>query len=426
MKKILSLMLAGIMTVGLLAGCGTQSTNETQASGTGTGEATTAPVADPVDMTLTVWGPQEDQADENGWLPTMCQKFAAEHPEWNITWKYGVCSEGDAGKNVTADPSAAADVYFFANDQLGTLMQANAIAQLGGKYLDAVTADNSDSMIASVTGTDGGVYGVPFTANTWFMYYDKSIFSEEDIKSLDTMLEKGKVAFPLSNSWYLASFYVANGGTLFGDKGVDAAAGIQFGGENGTAVTAYLANLVANPNFVNDADGFGLDGLRNGTVAAIFSGSWDAANVQEALGENFGAAQLPTINLNGEAKQLKAFAGSKAIGVNPNCKNPEAAVALAVYLGSAEAQKAHYEMRQIIPCANSLLTDEAIKADVVAMAQGNTVANTAIVQPSIPEMGAYWTPAESLGKALVNGEITADNAAEKTEAFAASLNNAGL
>ena len=426
MKKILSLMLAGIMTVGLLAGCGTQSTNETQAPGTATGEATTAPVADPVDMTLTVWGPQEDQADENGWLPTMCQKFAAEHPEWNITWKYGVCSEGDAGKNVTADPSAAADVYFFANDQLGTLMQANAIAQLGGKYLDAVTADNSDSMIASVTGTDGGVYGVPFTANTWFMYYDKSIFSEEDIKSLDTMLEKGKVAFPLSNSWYLASFYVANGGTLFGDKGVDAAAGIQFGGENGTAVTAYLANLVANPNFVNDADGFGLDGLRNGTVAAIFSGSWDAANVQEALGENFGAAQLPTINLNGEAKQLKAFAGSKAIGVNPNCKNPEAAVALAVYLGSAEAQKAHYEMRQIIPCANSLLTDEAIKADVVAMAQGNTVANTAIVQPSIPEMGAYWTPAESLGKALVNGEITADNAAEKTEAFAASLNNAGL
>ncbi len=427
MKKFLAMMLAGIMVVGLFAGCGAAPTDETQTPGTNSGTVTTEPVAaDPVDVTLTVWGPQEDQADENGWLPTMCQKFAAAHPEWNITWKYGVCSEGDAGKNVTADPSAAADVYFYANDQLGTLMQANAIAQLGGKYLDEVLADNSDSMIASVTGTDGGVYGVPFTANTWFMYYDKSVFSEEDIKSLDTMLEKGKVAFPLTNAWYLASFYVANGGTLFGENGVDATAGIQFGGENGTAVTAYLANLAANPNFVNDADGVGLDGLRNGNISAIFSGTWDAANVQEALGENFGAAQLPTITLNGEAKQLKAFAGSKAVGVNPNCKNPEVAVALAVYLGSADAQKAHYEMRQIIPCATSVLTDDAIKTDVVAVAQGNTVANTAIVQPSIPEMGAYWTPAESMGKALVNGEITADNAAEKTEAFAASLNNAGL
>ena len=432
MKKIIALLLASVMVVGLFAGCGAEPAASTDTSaaategGAATTEAPTASDAAPVDMTLTVWGPQEDQADDNGWLPTMCKKFNEMHPEWNITFKYGVCSEGDAGKNVTADPSAAADVYFFANDQLGTLMQANAIAQLGGKYLEEVTADNSDSMMASVTGTDGGVYGVPFTANTWFMYYDKSVFSEEDVKSLDTMLEKGKVAFPLSNSWYLSSFYVANGGTLFGANGVDAAAGIQFGGENGAAVTEYLANLAANANFVNDADGVGLDGLRNGNISAIFSGTWDAASVKEALGDNFAAAQLPTINVKGEAKQLKSFAGSKAVGVNPNCANPQAAVALAVFLGSAEAQKAHYEMRQIVPCSVALMSDEAIKADVVAMAQGNTVMNTSIVQPSIPEMGAYWAPAEAMGKALVNGEITAENAAEKTEAFNASLNNAGL
>ncbi len=422
MKKILSLTLACAMAAGVLAGCGAQPAPASGATGSGSKPSSN----ETKDVTLTVWGPQEDQVDENSWLPTECKKFAEAHPEWNITWKYGVCSEGDAAKNVTTDPSAAADVYFFANDQLGTLMQANAIAQLGGKYLDQVKSDNSDSMIASVTGTDGGVYGVPFTANTWFMYYDKSVFSEEDVKSLDAMLEKGKVAFPLSNSWNLAAFYVANGGTLFGENGVDAAAGIQFGGENGTAVTEYLAKMVANPNFSNDTDGSGLDGLRNGKVSAIFSGTWDATPVQEALGENFAAAQLPMITINGEEKQLKSFAGSKAIGVNPNCKDPEVAVALAVHLGSAEAQKSHYEMRQIIPCATSLLSDDAIKADAVAMAQGNTVANTSIVQPSIPEMGAYWSPAEAMGKALVNNEVTADNAAAKTEAFQASLNNAGL
>ncbi len=432
MKKFLSIALASVMMLGLFAGCGEQAPAPEKApapeapvtEAPAAAETTQAAAAE--DITLTVWGPQEDQADENGWLPTMCKQFNEAHPEWNITFNYGVCSEGDAGKNVTADPSAAADVYFYANDQLGTLMQSQAIAELGGKYLDEVKADNSEAMIASVTGADGGVYGVPFTANTWFMFYDKSAFTEEDIKSLDTMLEKAKVAFPLTNAWYNASFYVANGGTLFGENGMDGAAGIQFGGENGTAVTEYLVKLAANPNFVDDASGAGLDGMRNGDVKAIFSGSWDAAAVKEILGENYAAAQLPTITINGEAKQLKSFAGSKAVGVNPNCKNPQAAVALAVYLGSAEAQKAHYEMRGIIPCAVSLLSDEVIAADVVAVAQGNTVANTAILQPSIPEMGSYWQPAETMGKAVVNGEVTAENAAEKTEAFQASLNNAGL
>ena len=49
------------------------------------------------------------------------------------------------------------------------------------------------------------------------MYYDKSVFSEEDVKNLDTMLEKGVVSFPFTNSWYLPAFYVGNGCTLFGD-----------------------------------------------------------------------------------------------------------------------------------------------------------------------------------------------------------------
>ena len=37
-------------------------------------------------------------------------------------------------------------------------------------------------------------------------------------------------------------------------------------------------------------------------------------------------------------------------------------------------------------------------------------------------MSNYWTPAENMGKAFVNGEITHDNAAEKTEALNESMN----
>ena len=431
MKKILALLLAVCMVLSFAA-CGAKTDapaekpTETKAPASNDAPAATDAPAEVKDITLKVWGPQEDQVDASSWLPTMCEKFNAEHPEWNITFVYEVCPEGDAGKNVTQDPSAAADVYMFANDQLGTLIQANAIAQLGGKYLDAVLADNSDSMVASVTGTDGGVYGVPFTGNTWFMYYDKSVFTEDDVKSLDTMLEKGKVSFPLTNSWYIAAFFFANGGTTFGENGLDAAAGVDFGGDKGTAVAEYLVNLYNNPNFVVDADGSGMAGLRDGSVNVLFSGTWDAAGVREALGDNFGAAQLPTITINGEAKQLRAFAGSKAIGVNPNSQNMQAAVALAVYLGSAEAQLAHYEMRGIIPVSLALTSDPTIQADAVALAQANVIANTSKLQPTLPEMNNYWTPAENFGKAIVSGEVTVDNAAEKVDAFNAALNNAGL
>ena len=65
-------------------------------------------------------------------------------------------------------------------------------------------------------------------------------------------------------------------------------------------MTDYLVDLVNNPNFVSDADGSGLSGLRDGSVKAMFSGSWDASAVKEALGDNYGVVQLPTITINGE------------------------------------------------------------------------------------------------------------------------------
>ncbi|MBQ3527284.1 MAG: extracellular solute-binding protein [Clostridia bacterium] len=372
-------------------------------------------------VTLTVWGPQEDQQDSNSWLPKMCEMFNDAHPEWDITFKYGVCSEGDAGKNVSQDPEGSADVYFFANDQLGMLIQANAVSRLGGDALKQVKEQNSENMIASVTSTDGGVYGIPFTGNTWFMYYNKSIFSEEDIKSLDRMLEKGKVAFPLTNSWYSGAFYLANGCSLFGPEGNDSAAGIDFGGKAGTEATMYLAGLAKNKNFVNDAEGAGLSGLLQGSVGAMFSGSWDSQKIAEALGENYGAAPLPTANIGGVERQLLSFAGSKAVGVNPNCDAPEVAVSLAAFLGSREAQKEHYIMRRIIPADRSLLEDKDISSDVAAIAQDRTIAKTSFVQPTIPEMSGYWVPIENMGKAIVNGEVTEKNAEEKTKALNETL-----
>ena len=427
MKKILALLLAVVMVMSMAA-CSKSGTE-------GGGTTAAAGSTEPKEIKLTVWAPQEDQVDENSWLQTQLKKFEAAHPEYKITWELGVCSEADASTKVTTDVSAAADVFMYANDQLGTLIEAEALAKLGGSYLEQVKTDNSQTFVDTVTYTDGGVYGFPYTANTWFMYYNTDIYTEEDVKSLETMVEKGTVAFPITNSWYVWSFYSAAGGTLFGPNGVDAAAGIKLG-DKATDVTKYLVNLCANSNFINDADSVGLDGLKDGSVAAIFSGTWDSAKVLDALTEkdedgnvvrtHMGAAQLPTVTINGETLQLNAFAGSKAIGVNKQSKNMVAAMQLAAFLSTEDAQLAHYEMRGVIPAAAKLASNEKVAADAVASAQANTMNNTACVQPTISDMSRFWTPAANMGTAIYNGEVTEAVAAEQTELFEEALNNTGL
>ena len=413
-KKLFALLLTVLMVMAMLSGCGKKEEEPAPAP-------SNEPAADEkVAVTVTVWGPQEDQSEENGnWLKTECEKFAADHPEWDITFKYGVCSEGDAKTNVTTDPSAAADVYLFANDQIPDLVKANAIAKLGGSNLDNIKKNNSETTVNTVT-YDGAVYGAPFTGNTWFMFYDKSVFTEDDVKSLDAMLEKAPVAFPLTNSWYLASFYVANGCTLFGASGSEEAAGIDFSGDKAVAVTNYLIDLNANPNFRNGDIGSAAD------AKAFFSGTWDYQKAVDTFGDNLGICPAPSITIDGELKQMKSFAGSKAVGVNPATalykEHPEIAVALAAYLGGTSAQKDHYDLRNIIPTDLSI----NVGADALAKAQMDTMDYASIVQPVVASMGQYWGPAQSMGEEIVAGTVTHDNAADKTAAMNDQMNSTGV
>ena len=406
MKKIIAMLLAVAMVCGMCA--------------------VTAAADDVTEVTLKVWAPQEDQANADSWLQQMEAKFEEAHPEYKMTWINEVCGEDKAKDEVSKDPAAAADVYMFANDQLGDLLACQGIARLGGSYLEQVKADNGAAMIDSVTGTDGNVYGFPMAANTWFCYYNKDVYTEEDVKSLDTMLEKGVVAFPTMNSWYIGSFFFANGATVFGPSGNDAAAGVVFGEDNGAAALDAVLSMVSNPNYRTDDAGLGKSGLMSGEVSAYFSGSWDYDNLKEALGDKLGACQLPTVTINGEAKTLKSFAGSKAVGVNPNSKSMKVSMQFAAFLASAEGQLLRYEVRSAIPVATALAEDPTIASDVVAKAILDTIANTSVLQPTLPEMGNWWTPIETLGRNIVAGEVTADNGADSLVKTLDVINNGGL
>ena len=411
-KRAVSLLLAGVMTLGLaaggLTGCGSSGNNGAEK------------------VRLMVWSPSEDQSKDSGeWLQTCCEAFADAHPEWDITFVYGVMDEASAGEQVAQDPDASADVFMYANNSLEPMRNADALVRFGGKYREQIEATNSQDVLDTLI-MDDNLYGIPFTTNLWYMYYDKSVFSEEDIKNLDTMLEKGVVSFPFVNSWYLPAFYIGNGCTLFGEDGKDEAAGVDFGGENAVEVTNYLIDLAQNPNFKIDDLGSGIAGLRDGSINAIFSGSWDANAVKEALGDNMGVAALPTYTLNGEEKQMYAYAGTKAIGVNTHSDYMVQAIELAIWLGNAESQRLHYELRQVVPCNTELLQEEDIQKDELVMAQNTTFSDTSIIQPLVNQMNNCWTPVENMGKGIRNGSVTHENAQEQTEQMNEAMNSDGI
>lgn len=388
----------------------------------GTDQTTPSSSTPPQAVTLTVSGPQAAM-DDGGWVPTVEAAFAAQYPQYAITWTNKNIPESDAGTQVTKDPSSAPNVYMFSNDQLGALIQAKAIGVLNDDVAAQVNQQNSAVLIQSIT-NNGQLYGVPYTANTWFMYYDKSKVA--DPSNLDTIIASAKVNFPMENSWYFPSFYLGAGMTLYGPDGTDESAGVNLG-DNATDVTKYLVNLVANKNFVPDSNiKPTAAGSANFSADVVFDGAWDASLAKDAYGDNYAAAQLPTFTLNGQQVQMKAFAGSKAIGWNPSAGDSltqQAAQAFAAFLGSAQSQQIMYTDLNQIPSDKTLSSDPTISADPVFMAQNGTMSNTSILQPTNATMNNnFWAPGNTFGYALVSGAVTASNAAAQTAAWGDGMN----
>ena len=420
-KKILSLVITGSLLCASLAGCGSTKSDSAADGKAGSGEQ----------ITLKVWAPQEDQKPSDGYpngvVPYLCDKFNEEHPEWNIKFEYGVCSEGEAATTALKDLDSAADVFMYGNDQIAKFVESGGLAKLGGKTVDDMKANMSDAMINSVT-YNGAVYGIPYTSNTYFMFYDKSKYSEDEVKNLETMMAKDlgsdvyNFSYQVGTAWYLAAFYYAAGGELFGPDGTDNDAGTTFGDH--PEATEYLIDLQNNPKFLSEGDdtSTSITKLKEGKLGAFVSGAWDAETIKEALGDNFGVTILPTIKINGEEKQLYSFAGSKAVGVNPTCKNMEQAVALAAYLGGEESQKVRYEVRGYAPTWNSVGELEAVKNDLVVSAQVKEINEASKTQPFVKKMDSFWQAADALGKSIKQGDVTKSNAAEATKKVGDAIN----
>src|SRR5665647_1132467 len=280
-KKVSAIILAVAMVSGLAGCAGTKTTTDTTtkaadttatATAATTTMAETAAAATEAAATLVLWGSEDDQA----MLKEMAASFVAEHPTYTVS--VAVTGADKAKDAALTDLDVAADVFQIPHDQLGALAEAGAVYP-NTLYADKIATDDAPAALTAAT-YGGTVYGYPNAIETYFLYYDKSVFSESDVASLDTMLavadKAGKtVGYDMGNNYFTVGFWFANGCTLFGADGTDVK-GSTFNGAEGLAVATYIATLKA-AGLQNINDGDATTAFASGLAAQV-TGSWKAAN----------------------------------------------------------------------------------------------------------------------------------------------------
>ena len=381
MKKFLALVLALTMMLTMVASC-----------------------AMAEEVSLRVWVGDNNDID---WINTVIANFQAANPDKTYKIEVGVQTEGDCSKVVLTDPTAAADVFTFADDQFNSLYNAGALQQV---VIDpeAVIAANTPGSVTAATGADGNLYAYPATAdNGYFMFYNKEYFTEEDVQTLDGMMAKAaeagkKVGFPMSNAWYFYSFFKGAGLDMtVSEDGVTNTCNWNATDTpiTGVQVVEALLAITSNPGFMEaDSDPF-VAGVKDGTIIAGVSGTWNANTAAEVWGDNYAATKLPTFTVNGEQVQMSSFAGFKLVGVNAYSENVGDAMDFAAFMTNEESQTLRFEMRSQGPSNINAAASDAVQANpaIAALAAQSAYADVQRVGQ------AYWDAAAALGKIIVNG-----------------------
>ena len=382
--------------------------------------------ADEGPVTLTLWGAEEDQT----LLGELVDEFKAAYPDQDFDISIGVESESTAKDTILTDPEAAADVFAFASDQILDLVNAGALLNLdeyaevltmAGKTLDDVKAANVAGSVDAAT-VDGSLYAFPRAAdNGYFLYYDSSVLSEEDVASWDSLLAAAdaagkKVGMTFASGWYNASFFYGAGFTTgLNDDGTTAIDwnGTSADGYTGVDVVKGMISIASSPAFMAIADGDITNQIAGGQLCAVVSGTWDAIAAQDAFGDGYAATKLPTFTVGDTQVQQGSVAGYKFVGVNGFSENSGWAVLLAEFITNEASQQKFFDQRESGPSNSNVLASDAVSANLAMAALGKQ----AEFGVSQNVGGKFWDPSATFGEMIAQGNLSIDDDAAIQDAL---------
>ena len=354
------------------------------------------------EVSLNVWGAEEDEA----LLQEIFASFQSQYSgEANLHITYQAQSESSCKDALLGGLEDGADVFAFADDQVSALSAAGALDPI--EHAEEIRSASLSAAVDAAS-VDGSLYAYPLTAdNGYFLYYNKAYFTEEDVRSLNRMVEVAaqagrKVSMDWSSAWYVYAFF-GNTGMEIGlnDDGITnyCSWNSADGAIRGVDVAQAMLDIAESPGFSNRTDPEFLSGVQSGSVIAGVSGVWNAVAIEEAWGENMGAARLPTYTCAGQEVQMASFSGCKLIGVNAYSEHPEWAARLAEWIANKDNQLLRFAMRGQGPANKSAANSPEVQASPAIAAL--------LAQSEFSQLqrvgGKFWEPVAEFAQSMAQG-----------------------
>lgn len=373
-------------------------------------------------ITITVHLNPNGNSQTSEWLNSMENQFAAQYPEYNITWINEGNSLEDTFGDMIWNTATAADVYFYDSSNLENLVDVAALLPISNYS----SSDYSDTLNNAVQRhNDSEYYGYPVSQDTWCLYYNKEVFNETDITYVENMLAEGRLCLPLLDPRAAGCFFLGAGCTIFGEDSNDISAGFDFNNEKAYAVAKKLPGLMQNSNAYITR--LGADGLIDGTADAVFATSSDYTRLKEYLGDKLGVAPLPSFSINGERFQMTALSSVICVGVNPGCNDGTAKKQLcldfAAFISSADSQTQRFKADGTIPATLKALEDTNLTDnEPLIVAEIDNMRHATVLQMNCSEMDNYYECMEAYIQGILEGTISVSNYKQSVEYLNDRLN----
>lgn len=252
--------------------------------------------------------------------------------------------EGGAASSMLQDVQSGADIFCFAQDQLSRLKVAGAVSKITGSLKTFLQDTNSADSIKAGSINDTDLYALPVTSdNGYFLYYDKSVVSEDAAKNMTTLLAALKAKNRTlnfegrSNGWYAASYFLGTG--CHSNWTIDPVSG---------KFTSYDDNydsdlgVIAGKGIreIADASVVSKSATLSDKCGAVVTGIWEYEAAKEQWGDNLVCAEMPSFTVDGTDYHLSSFDGYKLMGVKPQVDSKKASVCrkLAQFLTNRASQ----------------------------------------------------------------------------------------
>jgi arabinogalactan oligomer / maltooligosaccharide transport system substrate-binding protein len=330
-----------------------------------------------------------------------------------------VSNPGDVAESLQKYPLAARsgrgpDIIQFPHDNLGRFAAAKVLASQPSDF-SINRALYARAGLEAAT-YKGKLWGLPIALETTFLFYNKALVPRaptnwNELITTATRLTSGDrygFLWNPTDMYYNYAFIGGHGGFVF-QKTKSGFNARRLGTATPGAVAGlrFIQDLVQRYKLVPATTNYDImDGkFGSGQAAMVINGPWGAQNYR-SKGINFGVAPLPTLP-NG--KSPTPFVGVQMFGVNSRSRRAKEAWDLVRYLSINLPTPLHAASGRA-PATLAAAKTKKVKADPVTQAVIKAAAKGQPM-PNIPEMGAVWTPANSVFQLLVKGELTPREAA---------------